>query len=142
MDVRPYGKPKSKKSRSGNQVIDRYSERRNNWSRANFPGRILRKKILKVPASPFYAEAIRATSKHSLKKRIEDLSKEKVFYNPIFRNVNLKTIPIPRRCEREEIYTYGEVIDEYTKQSNGQEHKAFVANIFPKIIHTVPSVFK
>ena len=94
------------------------------------------KKILKVPASPFYAEAIRATSKLPLKKRIEDLSKEKVFYNPIFRNVNLKTIPIPRRCEREEIYTYGEVIDEYTKQSNGQEHKSFVANIFPKIVHT------
>lgn len=94
------------------------------------------KKLLKIPHSPFYTEAIRATAKLTMSKRIDDLSKEKVFYNPIFRNINLKTIPIPKRCEREGIFTYGAIIDEYTKQQNGQDHKAFVANIFPKIVHT------
>ena len=28
------------------------------------------------------------------------------------------------------------VVEEYTKQLNEQQHKPFVANIFPKIVHT------
>ena len=65
-----------------------------------------------------------------------DLREEKIFYNPIFLNDNLKTIPIPKRWERDGIFTYGEVIDEYIKKTNGEPYKAFVANIFPKIKHT------
>ena len=76
------------------------------------------KRLLKIPFSQFYIEAIRSTAKLTLNKRIDDLSKEKVFYNPMFRNRNLKTIPIPKRCERHGIFTYGEVVDEITKQSN------------------------
>ena len=94
------------------------------------------KRLLKAPYSPFYVEALKATAKLALDKRIDDLRQEKVFYNPIFRNANLKTIPVPKRCEREEIFTYGEVIDEYTKQLNGEAHKSYVANVFPKITHT------
>ena len=94
------------------------------------------KKLLKVTHSSFYEEAIRSTTKLTLHKRISDLSHEKMFYNPIFLGRNLKTIPIPRRCEREGIFTYGEVVDEYAKLINGQDHKAYVANIFPKIAHT------
>ena len=94
------------------------------------------KKLLNTPHSSFYGEAITAISKLNLNKQITDLREEKIFYNPIFLNNNLKTIPIPKRCERDEIFTYGEVIDEYTKQTNGEPYKAFVANIFPKIRHT------
>ena len=94
------------------------------------------KRLLKVPFSPFYKEAFAATAKLNLKKEITNLMNEKIFYNPMFLSANLKTIPIPSRCEREGIYTYGEIADEYTKQCNGEPHKAFVANVFPKIIHT------
>ena len=94
------------------------------------------KKLLRLPQSNFYKEAFGATAKLSLNKQIIDLREEKIFYNPIFRNANMKTIPVPVRCEREGIFTYGEITDEYTKQSFGQPHRAFAANIFPKIVHT------
>ena len=94
------------------------------------------KRLIRVPHSNFYKEAFSATAKLSLNKQITDLRGEKIFYNPIFRNTNLKTIPIPKRCEREGIFTYGEIMDEYTKQCYGQPHKSFAANIFPKIVHT------
>ena len=51
----------------------------------------------------------------------------------MFRDNNLKTLAIPRRCERENIYTYGEVVNEYTNKSNDLPYKNYVANIFPKI---------
>lgn len=94
------------------------------------------KRLLQLPHSTFYRQAFSATAKLSLNREITDIREEKVFYNPIFRNANLKTIPIPKRCERDRIFTYGEIMDEYTKQSFGQPHKAFAANVFPKIVHT------
>lgn len=94
------------------------------------------KRLFKAPYSAFYTEAIKSSSKLTISKQIVDLSTEKIFYNPIFRGINLKTIPIPKRCEQQGIFTYGEVADEYIKQINGQPCKVFVANIFPKIIHT------
>ena len=51
----------------------------------------------------------------------------------MFRNRNLITLSIPRRCEREGIYTYGELVEEYTKQCLRLPHKKYVANIFPKM---------
>ena len=94
------------------------------------------KRLLRIPFSLFYTEAIKSTAKLTLSKRIDDLSTEKVFYNPVFLDRNLKTIPIPKRCERHGIFSYGEVVDEFIKQSYGLPHKPFVANIFPKIAHT------
>ena len=40
-----------------------------------------------------------------------------------------------KRCERQQIYTYGSVAREYTKQCQGLPHLNYVANIFPRIIH-------
>ena len=94
------------------------------------------RRLLRVDHSKFYEEAFNATPKLCLNKQISDLRNEKVFYNPIFRDRNLKTIPVPKRCERAEIFTYGEILDEYTKQSYGLPHAAFAANIFPKIVFT------
>lgn len=94
------------------------------------------RRLLRVDHSKFYEEAFNATSKLCLNKQISDLRNEKVFYNPIFRDRNLKTIPVPKRCERAGIFTYGEILDEYTKQSYGLPHTAFAANIFPKIVFT------
>ena len=101
-----------------------------------FVNRYYCRRLLKVPSSVFYKEAFNATAKLTLKKQIIDLRNEKIFYSSMFLNSNLKTIPIPKRCEREKIYTYGEIADEFTKQCNGEPHRAFAANVFPKISHT------
>ena len=90
-------------------------------------------KLLRIPYSSFYTEGLKATAKLNLHKQILDLNNQKIFYNPMFRDNNLKTLSIPRRCERENIYTYGAVVEEYTKQCLLLPHKNYVANIFPKI---------
>ena len=100
-----------------------------------FVNRYYCKRLLRLPQSPFYQEAFFAASKLTLSKQITDLRTEKIFYNNCFRNGNLKTIPVPARCERDGIFTYGEIAEEYTKQSLGLQHKAYAANVFPKIVH-------
>ena len=90
-------------------------------------------KLLRIPHSAFYTEGLKATAKLNLHKQIIDLNTQKIFYNPMFRDRNLKTLSIPRRCERDNIYTYGELVEEFTKQCLNLPHKNYVANIFPKI---------
>ena len=92
-------------------------------------------KLLKLPYSDFYLEGFKATAKLDLSKKIVDLNQEKIFYNPIFRDANLKPLSITRRCERHEVYTYGAVTQEYMKQCLGEPQLTYVANIFPKISH-------
>ena len=79
-------------------------------------------RLLDVPASRFYAEALRSTARLTLSKKILDLNDEKVFYNPMFTGADGKTLSIPRRCEREEAFTYGTIAGEYTKQCLGLPH--------------------
>ena len=93
------------------------------------------RRLLKIPHSEFYVEGLRATATLSLSKQIVNLNQEKIFYNPIFRNENLKPLAITRRCERMGIHTYGDVTQEYFKQCMGEPHLNFVANIFQKIAH-------
>ena len=92
--------------------------------------------ILKIPHSTFYKEAIQSITKLNVQKRIERLECEKVFYNPIFRDNNFKTIPITPICERNKIYTYGDISTEYVKQHFGQPHSKHVANIHRRITIT------
>ena len=60
---------------------------------------------------------------------------EKIFYNPIFKDANMRPLTIPRRCEREHVFTYGKVADEYIKQCLQLPHKSHVANVHRKIIY-------
>ncbi len=92
-------------------------------------------KFLNIPASPFYKEGLKATAKLVLSKQIRNLNDEKVFYNPIFTDANNKTLSIPRRCEREFVFTYGAIADEFSKQFFQLPHKSHVANIYQKIAH-------
>ena len=92
-------------------------------------------KFLNIPASPFYKEGLKATAKLALSKQIVNLYDEKVFYNPIFTDVNNKTLSIPRRCEREFVFTYGAIADEFSKQFFQLPHKRHLATIFQKIAH-------
>ena len=101
-----------------------------------FTGIQYSKKILNVSHSPFYKEAIQAISKLRVQKRIDDLATEKVFYNPIFKDFNFKTIPITPKCEKSEIYTYGQISNEFVKRENGMPHDKHVANIHSRIVHT------
>ena len=94
------------------------------------------KKILKLTHSSFYSEAVQAITKIQVQKRIENLEDEKVFYNPIFKDSDFKTIPITLTCERNGIYTYGQVSSEYVKQQNGAPHNKHIANIHSRIVHT------
>ena len=69
-------------------------------------------RLLRIPNSMFYLQGLKAAAKLTLNKRIDDLNEEKIFYNPFFRDENLHTIPITKRCERHKVYTYGEVAQE------------------------------
>ena len=58
-------------------------------------------KLLSIPFSAFYLEALKAVSLLDLSKQVADLNKEKIFYNPIFKDTNMRPLAIPRRCEME-----------------------------------------
>ena len=85
--------------------------------------------------TPFYKEAILAITKLNVKKKIEDLNLEKVFYNPTFQNAKNTTLPPNQTCLNNQIFTYGQILAEYNKQQNGQPCNRHVANIYPKIVH-------
>ena len=92
-------------------------------------------KLLKIYASKFYSEGLKSNAKLNLNKQVQDLNLEKVFYNPMFRDRNLKTLSIPKRCERDNIFTYGEIVEEYIKKCFNLPHKNYVANIYDKIVN-------
>ena len=91
-------------------------------------------KILKTQAQ-YYKIAIQAITKLQVKKKIEDIRQEKVFYNPTFKNATQTTIAINFTCEMNKIYTYGQILTQYEKQQNQEPSNRHIANIYPKIIH-------
>ena len=94
------------------------------------------KNRLKLLYSNFYKETIQAITKLKVKKKIENLESEKVFYNPIFKDLEFQTIPINTTCEKNEVYEYGQVRREFEKQQHGAAHNSNIANIYPRIVHT------
>ena len=61
-------------------------------------------KMIKIPASDFYVEAFKATSKLCLRKEIKNLYTEKVFYNPLFTNANGTTLFITDAARRKKCF--------------------------------------
>ena len=94
------------------------------------------KNIMKVPHSDYYREAIQAITKIQTTKHIHNIESEKIFYNPIFKNFDFKTNSTNSTCEKNKIYTYGQILREYEKQQNGLPHNRYIANIHPQIVHT------
>ena len=92
-------------------------------------------RLLDVPASRFYSQALKSTAKLTLCKKIRNLDEEKIFYNSMFTDVNGKTLAVPRRCERDGVFTYGAVAAEYTKQCLRLPCKRYVAAVFRRIAH-------
>ena len=90
-------------------------------------------KLLRLPSSKFYTESFKSISKLSLSKKVTDLYTEKFFYNPLFTDENNRTLPITRRCERDRVFNYGEIADEFSKQFFNLPHRNYVANVFNKI---------
>ena len=90
-------------------------------------------KLLQIPNSSFYLEGLKATAKLTLSKRIDDLNEEKIFYNPIFTDVHGKPLAITKRCEKQGIFHYRTIAQEYTKKALQVPYRAYVSNIFDKI---------
>ena len=54
-------------------------------------------KLLVISNSTFYTEALRATARLTLNKRIDDLSDENIFYNPIFTDAHNKPLAVNKK---------------------------------------------
>ena len=90
------------------------------------------KKILSTPYT-YYKKAIHAITQFHLRKKIVDIKDEKLFYNPTFQNASNNPLRINVTCERNSIFTYGQVLAEYEQQQNNQPHRKCIARIFLQI---------
>ena len=91
-------------------------------------------KILTTP-SAYYTNAIRAITKFHLRKKIDDVREEKLFYNPTFQNASNNPLRINATCERNAIFTYGQVLTEYENQQNKLPHRKCIARVYLQIKH-------
>ena len=89
-------------------------------------------KILSTPY-PYYRKAIQAITKFHLRKKIDNIRDEKLFFNPTFQNDSNNPLRINTTCERNAIFTYGQVLDEYERQQNKQPHRKCIARIYLQI---------
>ena len=89
-------------------------------------------RILKTK-SAYYQEAIKAISKLNIKKKIEDINNEKLFYNPIFKTSAELTLTPNLTCIRNNAYTYGDILREYEKMQNNEPHNKRIANVYKRI---------
>ena len=55
---------------------------------------------------------------------------EKVFYNPIFQNSNHKTLYISDYCKKNQIYTYGQLLDEVKLRDDGQKYRKQIVRFY------------
>ena len=92
--------------------------------------------LLSTQYTDFYTEGLKATSKLTLSKGIIDLNEEHIFYNPMFTDKNGKPLAITKRCERQGIYKYRIIAEEYSKKALQQPYKTYAAGIFERIAHT------
>ena len=90
------------------------------------------KKIFKTE-NAFYKDAIHTITQLPTKKKIEDAKLENVFYNTTFTDSEMNTIPINPSCQKNNIYTYGQILVEHEKRQNQQPHNRHIANIYLKI---------
>ena len=90
------------------------------------------KNILRTQAN-FYKASIQAITKLQIRKKIEDPNQEKVFYNPTFKNSGNNTIGINLTCEKNKIYSYGQILTENEKRQNNQPHNRHITNIYQQI---------
>ena len=90
------------------------------------------RKILKTPYD-YYRKAIQAITTFHLRKKIDDIKDEKLFYNPTFQNASNNPLRINTTCERNAIFTYGQVLEEYERQQNKQPHRKCIARIYLQI---------
>ena len=80
-----------------------------------------------------YKKAIQAITKFHLRKKIVNVRDEKLFYNPTFLNASNNPLRINTTCERNAIFTYGQVLAEYENQQNKQPHRKCIARIYLQI---------
>ena len=91
------------------------------------------RRILKI-SSPYYLEAISAMAALETRKQILNPRDEKVFYNPVFTQENDQIIRLNNYCEREGVFTYGQLLDEVTLRDNGRPYRAPITKVHDRII--------
>ena len=90
-------------------------------------------RILKTQVS-YYKNAIKGITKLNIRKKIDDVNEEKLFYNPTFKTIAQLPLTPNMTCIRNNAFTYGEIRSEYEKQQSNQQHNRHIANVYPRII--------
>ena len=90
-------------------------------------------RILKIK-STYYKEAIMAISKLNVRKKIENINNEKLFYNPIFKTNTGLTLTPNLTCIRNKACTYGDILREYERMQNNEPHNKHIANVYSRIV--------
>ena len=84
----------------------------------------------------FYNEALLAIADFDISKGISDVTKwdkEHLFYNNLFSLKSEPTIPIRRYFEDVNFYSFGQFLDEKTKQARDQPYNRRVVSLCDKI---------
>ena len=98
--------------------------------------------------SQFYPEAIVAFAGLETKKAVLTIRDEHLFHNPIFTRYNGKPIPLAKYYKENNIYTYGQLLDEDIKKENnlpynkvltGRLYNTNVAEHIPKEHTLIPT---
>ena len=85
----------------------------------------------------FYKEALQGVTQIEVKKGIQNIEKwdeEHIFYNPLFRTRDGKTLPITKTHEKKNIYTLDRLLEEKAKETRKQPFDKEVTKLLDKII--------
>ena len=86
--------------------------------------------------SKFFKEALLAIAQLDVKKRVQDIQQwdtEHLFYNPLFTYENGKPLTLTKICKENNIYKYGQLLQEKTKQLRNLPCNKVLVNFFDKI---------
>ena len=91
----------------------------------------------------FYKEALLAISDLEITKGVPNVAqwdKEHLFYNSLFslNNDRDRAIPISRYFERANLFTFGQYLDEKTKQARGQQYDRKAVALCDQVALKVP----
>ena len=83
--------------------------------------------------SEYYKESIKAITGLEVKKHIQDVNSENVFYNTTFLDANDKVLLPNQYCLNHDIYNYGRFVAESHLRNSGNNYKKSLTAIFDKI---------
>ena len=95
-------------------------------------------KIIRLKTnSPFYKEALQSLTKLELRKGVPEVrlwDEEHIFYNPLFKLENGKTLAITKHCENKGVFKLDHLLEEKAKESRNLPFDKVLTKLFDKII--------